>query len=566
MESVAAPMTRAGAWAFLGALAACTGAPPDVERSFVEITAEVGLEPGSGVWPDGTYFLPEIMGPGLALLDYDGDGALDLLQLRVPPPGQLDEPAANRLWRQETGGTFKDVTAEAGLTDTGFAQGVAVADTDNDGDLDLYFANYGRDRFYQNDGDGIFSEATERAGIDDELWSTAATFCDYDRDGWLDLYVVHYLRVDYRGPCRTSSGAPDYCGPATFDGVPGRLYRNDGDGSFTDVTERAGIVPAQGGKRAKGLGVVCLDLTGDALPEIFVANDGEANHLWVNQGDGTFADQAVARGVAVNRHGRAEAGMGVAVGDVDGDRWLDLLVTHLSLENNTLYLGSAKGLFMDRTVEAGMSEDDLPYTGFGCSLFDFDHDGDLDFAVVNGKVRGVLMEEVAQTGPFWERYAEPNLLFENDGAGHFENAAGRAGRFASTMGVSRGLATGDLDGDGDLDLAVSRVDNSLALYRNDVPPPGNHWLLVRARTGKRDAIGAIVRLTAGGRTRLAPILPGASYQSSSDPRAHFGLGTIDGIERIEVQWPDGRLERFPAPAVDREIELQQGSGEPAGDR
>ncbi len=516
--------------------------------------------PAEAPWPAGTYFLPEVMGAGVAFLDYDGDGDLDLLQARMPPPGRAGEPAPKRLYRQEPGGVFADVTRQARLSDTAFGQGLAVADADNDGDVDLYFANYGRDSFWLNAGDGTFRDATARAGIADERWSAAATFCDYDRDGWLDLYVVRYLRVDYRGPCRASSGAPDYCGPATFDGVADSLYRNAGDGTFTDVSAAAGILPADGGRKAKGLGVVCLDLSGDGWPDFFVANDGEANHLWVNRRDGTFVEQGVERGVAVNRHGRAEASMGVAVGDVEGNGRLDLLLTHLSLENNTLYSGGA-GTFADRTVEAGMTEHDLPYTGFGCALFDFDHDGDLDFAVANGKVRGVTMESLAPAASFWERYAEPNQLFANDGAGRFADAAAEAGPFSAAVEVSRGLAVGDVDADGDLDLAVSNADNSLRIYRNDAPPPGSHWLLVRALAGKRDALGAIVSVTAGGRRRSAVVLPGASYQSSHDPRAHFGLGGAGFVDGIEVSWPDGRVERFPAGPADRELVLRSGAGE-----
>jgi hypothetical protein len=542
------------------ALPACRGGSPPRptpgDPLLVEITAEVGLEPGPA-WPDGTYFLPEITGPGIALVDFDGDGDLDLLQARMPPPGQPRAAAPNRFLRRNADGVFVDVTEQSGLGDPGFGQGIAVGDVDNDGDPDVYFANFGRDAFYRNQGDGTFTDETALAGIADERWSSAATFCDYDRDGDLDLYVVHYLNIDYGRGCRSSSGIEDYCGPGSFDGQADTLYRNDGKGIFTDVTDPAGIRATKGGKLAKGLGVVCLDLTGDGWPDIYVANDGEANQLWVGRPDGSFTDEAIMRGLAVNRHGKPEASMGLAVGDVDRDGHLDLLSTHLAAENNTLYLGG-RILFRDRTVESGMTGHDLSLTGFGCALFDLEHDGDLDLAVVNGRVG---LDEPRPSDPFWLRYAEPNLLFRNDGTGRFVDASGEAGRFASTIEVSRGLALGDLDGDGDLDLVVSHVDNSLRVYRNEAPPAGAHWLSVRALTGPRDALGSRVTLVLGQRRLVGPILFNSSYQSASDPRAHFGLGTTDTVDYLEVVWPDGQRERFPVPEVDRAIEVHQGSGE-----
>jgi hypothetical protein len=546
------------------ALAACrgNGAPagpdePPAETVLREITAEVGLEQDAIPWPDGTFFIPEITGPGVALFDYDNDGDLDLLHSRVPPPGRPKEPAPNRMYRYDPTGVFVDVTAASGLGDAGFGQGIAIGDVDNDGDQDVYFANYGRDSFYRNDGDGTFTEDTDAAGFDGDHWSSSATFCDYDRDGHLDLYVVHYLRVDYGSGCRTSSGVEDYCGPGSFDGQPDTLYRNNGDGTFRDVTDAAGIRTTQGGKQAKGLGVVCLDLTGDAWPDIYVANDGEANQFWVGKPDGTFADQSVMRGVAVNRHGKPEASMGLVVGDVNRDGYLDLLSTHLTAENNTLYLGG-KILFRDRTVESGMPEHDLSYTGFGCGLFDLEHDGDLDLAVANGNV---ALEGPPPAGGFWKRYAQQNLLFRNDGTGRFVNASAEAGRFASRVEISRGLALGDLDADGDLDLVVSNTDNSLRVYRNEAPPPGSHWLLVRALTGSRDALGASVTVVTGGRRLIAPVLANSSYQSAGDPRVHFGLGATDAVDHVELLWPDGQRERFAVAGVDREIEVRQGSGE-----
>ena len=562
------PLRRASALSLLCAMGCTIGCAPQDDPApvtavptraapLIEVTVELGLASNGAAWPDGSYFLPEITGPGVALFDHDGDGDLDLYQVRVAPPGHLDEPAPNRLFEQQPDGTFVDVTERAGVGDSGFGQGVAVGDVDNDGDLDLFVANYDADAFYLNNGDGTFRVATDEAGFEGERWSSSATFCDYDRDGYLDLYVTHYVKVDYEGSCRTSSGLPEYCGPETFNGEPDRLYHNNGDGTFSDVTRAAGIrLPHP--EEAKGLGVVCLDLTGDDWADIYVANDGEANQLWVNRGDGTFVDQSLVRGVAFNRHGKAEASMGIGVGDFNRDGALDLFLTHLTQENNTLYMSGYGRLFMDRTVESGLSLHDLMHTGFGTGFFDLDHDGDLDLAVANGEVR----RDPTDTGGggFWSHYAEPNLLFKNIGLGRFDKVRGGEDPFAARVEVSRALAFGDLDGDGDLDLVFSNIDNSLRVYRNDAPPAGNRWVIVRALTGLRDAIGARVTVNSGDRVYVAAVLAGYSYQSSSDPRAHFGLGTADRIERIEVTWPDGSREQFGGFAVDREIVVTQGSG------
>jgi hypothetical protein len=553
----------------LGLVAGCGGSPPPAPATggepasrpsagpqlLTEITGELGL-PEPQPWPDGTFFVPEIMGPGLALFDHDGDGDLDLLQARVPRPGERGTTSPNRLYEQLDDGSFRDSTEQTGLGDTGFGQAIATGDIDNDGDTDVYVANFGHDALYENNGAGGFREVTTPSGIAGEHWSTAATFCDYDRDDDLDLFVVHYLRIDYAGGCRTDSGVDDYCGPGSFDGQADTLYRNDGEGRFTDVTETAGIRSVEGGRRAKGLGVVCLDLTGDGRPDIYVANDGEANQFWVGRPDGSFVDEAIMRGVAINRHGRPEASMGLTVGDVDGDGQLDLLSTHLAGENNTLYMGGGT-LFRDQTAESGMVGDDRGLTGFGCGFFDLELDGDLDLAVVNGDVR-IDSDQASEI--FWNRYSEPNLLFRNDGTGRFANVSDRTGSFASTVETTRGLAFGDLDGDGDLDFVTSNVDNTLRAYRNDAPPPGTHWLIVRALTGRRDALSAVVTVTAGARAFVAPVLANASYQSASDPRAHFGLGSADTVEHVDVLWPDGSRERFTVDGVDREIVLRRGTG------
>ena len=522
---------------------------------FTEITSDSQLNDDPAPLPDGTYSLPEIMGGGVSIFDYDNDGDLDLLQIVCPPPGKPDRRAPNRLYRQLPDGTYRNVASAAGLDDPGYGQGAAVGDTDNDGDLDVYVTNFGRDTFYLNNGDGTFVDATVTAGFSGDHWSSSAAFFDYDRDGDLDLYVVRYLLFDSGVTCRSRNDRTVYCGPQSFEGVLDALYRNNGDGSFSDVTAAVGIAAP-----GKGLGVVCADLTEDGWVDIYVANDQEANHLWVNNGDGTFTDEAVMRGVAFNAYGEAEASMGVTVGDVNGDGRLDLFMTHLRDETNTLYTATEYGIFVDTSEASGLAAVDRGYTGFGCGFFDYDNDGDLDLALVNGAVRRGSKFSGANVGEFWNLYAEPNLLFQNNGSGVFTHVSALAGAFANQVEVSRGLAFGDVDLDGDVDLVVGNL-NGMRVFRNDAPPPGNHWLRVRAMDGNRDAIGAEVTVVTADAEFVGLILPGYSYLGSSQIAAHFGLGTTEIIESIEVKWQDGSRERFKPLGIDQELTLRKGSGD-----
>jgi hypothetical protein len=524
---------------------------------FEDVTAELGLPYPEEPPADGAYYLPEMMQGGLGLFDYDGDGDLDLLHVRAPLPGGDGTSISNRLYRQEEDGRFVDVTREAGLERRGFGQGLAIGDVDNDGDPDVYITNYGPDDFYLNDGDGSFTRATERAGFSGNRWSTAAAFIDYDGDGFQDLFLVHYVKFDPTRRCADPRDRREYCGPWTYRGRPDKLYRNRGDGTFEDVTAAAGIVLPEQGTRSTGLGTVCTDLTGDGLPDFFVANDLQSNQLWVNRGDGTFSEEGLLRGVATNEYGHPEASMGVTAGDVNGDGELDVFMTHLWQENNRLFLGGAQ--FADASVESKLALHDLERTGWGCGFFDFDHDGDLDLAVANGGVRRRPPIDGGPSG-MWAEYAEPNQLFENDGAGGFVLADELAGSFASDVEVSRGLALGDLDEDGDLDLIVSGIDNTLHVFRNNAPAEGTHWAMVRALTRGRDALGAQVRIRAGALELCTPVLPASSYLSSCDPRAHFGLGANETIDSIEVLWPDGSREEFGSAEVDRVITVRQGEG------
>jgi hypothetical protein len=446
---------------------------------------------------------------------------------------------------------------EGGLGDPGYGNGAAVGDVDGDGDVDVYVANVGRDSLFLNGGSGVFQNTTERSGIRDEAWSSAAVFLDHDRDGDLDLYVVHYVVIDPTRVCRPRADAPrEYCGPGRYQSVPDTLYRNRGDGTFEDVSKAAGIVHSRA-----GLGVVCADLTGDGWVDIYVANDRQPNLLYVNRRDGTFADEALERGLALSGAGNVEASMGVALGDVNADSAIDILVTNLAGETATLYIGSPRWMFEDHSTAAGLGAATLKSTGWGCGFADLDNDGDLDLPIVNGRIERGAVHPGASLGPFWSAYAEPNQLFLNDGTGKFTEAARRGGPFTSGTELGRALAFGDLDGDGDLDLVTASLSDRLRIFRNDAP--ARHWLRVRAVTGKRDALGAVVTLEVGGTRRSRHVLSAYSYAAASEAVAHFGLGESPEVSLLEVSWPDGAIERFPPPRVDRLVTVRRGEGTPA---
>jgi hypothetical protein len=530
---------------------------------FTDVTASLGFERSSEPWPDGKFLTPETTPGGVAVFDFDGDGRLDIYQVCHCASGSFTDRAPNRLFRQQEDGTFEEVPGAAGLDEPGFGHGVAVGDIDNDGDLDVFVTNFGPNAMFLNQGDGQFVDVTATAGIAGDHWSSSAGFFDYDRDGDLDLYVANFAIFDETKKCHNSNDAndPNYCGPHEFDGLVDTLYRNNGDGTFSDVTTEAGITLP-----GRGWGVALADVTGDGWCDVYVANDEEPAQLWVNQQDGTFEEEAVLRGCAFNADGRVEAGMGVGIADIDGDQRLDLFKTHLSGETNTLYLSSGSSdLYTDGTTAARMGTTDRPYTGWGCGFFDFDHDGDLDVAVANGRVTTGIVAPGSPLGPFWSRFAEPNLLFAGDGDGRFENVSSQAGAFGREPLVSRGLALADLDDDGDLDLVVQHVDNRLRIYRNDAPLAGTHWLMVQPKTGLRDAYGAQVTIEAGGQKVLRLAHPTYSYLASSDPRAHFGLGSVEQIDALTVDWPSGRRERFDPPAVDRTVVVNEGEGEAVED-
>lgn len=532
---------------------------------FVEITAEVGLDFVHQTGADGGLHLQEVMSSGCALFDYDNDGDLDIYLTN----GAFDlgktqnaNGPANQLYRQEADGRFVNVTNESGLGDRGYGMGVAIGDIDNDGDADVYVTNYGPDHLYRNRGDGTFEDITTAAGIAVDGWSASAGFVDYDRDGFLDLYVTRYLKYRPNNECFDLTGRRTYCGPKPFRPVPDVLLHNNGDGTFTDVTEQAGLSQVFG----HGLGVVFHDFNADGWLDIYVANDGDANQLWINQQDGTFRDEALFQGVALNWHGVGEAGMGVVLADFDNDLDFDLFMTHLRAESNTLYRNEGVGRgFTDATATCGLGPSSVAYTGFGTAAFDADLDGDLDLMVANGRVAyGDLLEGV-EIPPPWDILAEPNLFYLNDGTGSFELIAEPVASLCGRVEISRALAAGDIDNDGDIDLLLTNGQGRARLFRNDVPRRGN-WLTIRALdpTLGRDAIGARVTVHCGARRFVRTIGRCFSYLSSNDPRAHFGLGQVERVDRINVVWPDGTSEDFSGVAVDREVKLVRGKGERPG--
>ncbi len=517
----------------------------------------------------GELLFPEMMGGGVAVFDADADGDLDLYFVSgAPRLGRSGAPgdSVNRLFLQGADGLYVDATDDSGLGDPGFGTGVAIGDVNNDGHEDVFVANFGPDRLFLGQGDGTFVDVTDTAGIAatgeaDDDWSTSAAFCDVDRDGHLDLYVVRYVVFDRNVRCTDKAGRREYCGPDNFVDRTDVLLHNRGDGTFRDISSQAGIDVVTGA----GLGIVCVDLDDDGWPDIYVANDGDPNQLWINQGVGadggvTFIDDALIMGSSVNASGLEEAGMGVVAADFDNDLDFDLFLTHLRDETNTFYRNLGSGLgFEDQTTQVGLAAESTPYTGFGTAPVDIDLDGDLDLIIANGRVKQGEPLTEALPAP-WNVYAEPNLLYLNDGDSfHLANEAAAA--FASAIEVSRGLATGDLDGDGDLDLVLSNIESPARLYRAE--PPRAHWLLVDTIDPRlnRRAIGARVTVSSGELHQVRTVQGAMGYLSASDPRAHFGLGGLGSPVTVVVRWPDGLEETFEDIAVDQAIVLRRGEGQ-----
>jgi len=566
---------------------------------FLDVTESSGLDFVHWTGATGDYHFPEITGAGGALLDFDNDGDLDVFLVQGAMLGRGKTPAesilppaegallSDRLFRndltQSPAGPvlrFTDVTREAGFAaEAEHGMGAAAGDFDGDGWVDLYVTNAGPNRLWRNRGDGTFEDVTERAGAGDSRWSVPAAFFDAEGDGDLDLYVGNY--VDYQPAknvrCLGNNGLRDYCSPASYPPLPDRLLRNRGDGTFADATAAAGLDKAFG----PGLGIAVSDFDGDGRLDLYVANDGAANQLWMQQADGTFRDEALLRGCALNADGKAEAGMGTDAADFDGDGDDDLFITHLDHETNTLYVNDGDGFFHDASIASGLGMASWKQTGFGTGLFDYDNDGRLDVLVTNGAVYSIEAQRRAgELLPF----RQPDQLFHNlgpapagtpgaaAGAWRFEEVSERAGTAFQRSDVGRGALFGDLDQDGDTDVVLVNNSGAARVLLNQVGA-ANGWIGLRAlvpgrgEAAWRDGLGSRVEVRAGreGTANAAPpvvrrVRTDGSYASSQDPRVLVGLGSYRGPADVLVTWPDGRRERFADLASGRYHTLRQGTG------
>ena len=532
---------------------------PDGAR-FEDVTAAAGIRFRHVNGATGQKFILETLGSGVCVFDYDGDGLQDIYFVqsgRLPgftPKG----PLRSALYRNLGHGRFEDVTEKAGVGGPDrYGFGCVAGDVDGDGDRDLYVTYYGPNVLYRNNGDGTFTDATNRSGAANGLWATSASLADADGDGDLDLYVANYVAFDEANNLYCGENRPGYrtvCHPRNFDPQPDAFYRNRGDGTFEDVSKRAGIVDTTG----KGLGVVFGDYDGDGDQDIYVANDDTPNFLWRNRGDGTFEEVAQYAGTALSEDGVPQAGMGTDMADYDNDGLLDIFVTNLSEETNELYHNDGHGLFSDRSFVSGLGSPSLLDLGFGTFFFDADNDGDLDVFVANGHIIDNI-GLYSDTITFEQRAA----LYRNLGGDRFERLAYPAAAPLGGLYVGRGAVPFDYDDDGDEDIVLTQNDRPAHLLRNE-GTPGRHWVTITLAGAppNRDAIGAFVTLEAGGARQVRYARTGMSYLSQGDRRLHFGLGSAATIDRVIVRWPgrSGFREEFAALPVDRFVTLEQGKG------
>jgi len=479
------------------------------------------------------------MGSGAVFFDFNNDGYVDIFLVNSGSlvDKQVSSEAQSRLYRNNGDGTFTDVTSESGIVVRGYGMGACAADYDNDGWEDLYITAFGQNALYHNNRDGTFIDVSAKAGVDLNSWSTSCAFGDINNDGYVDLFVTNYVDFSLHNNKYCGDyvrGVRAYCHPNVYNGLSDKLYRNNGDGTFSDVTRKAGIET----KLGKGLGVVFGDYNNDGLIDIFVANDSVPNFLFANQGDGTFKEIALWAGVAVNGNGSPGAGMGIDVGDYDNDGWLDLFVTHLDLEAHTLYHND-HGIFLD-SYESGVGQPSLPFVGFGTAFFDYDNDGLLDLVAANGNVL-----DNASNFRQSASYTQRKLLFHNEGKGVFKEVGLSSGAAFTVQMVGRGLAVGDIDNDGSMDLLVSNNGQRPELLHNEVGD-GNNAILIRTvgRKSNRDGVGARLKLSIGTQTEMREVKAGSSYLSQSDLRVHFGLGKAERADLLEVRWPSGIVDRM----------------------
>jgi hypothetical protein len=536
---------------------------------FLDITRQAGLDKfhhRSGS-PEKSTIL-DAPGSGVALLDYDNDGWLDIYLLNGSTAAAMkgkEAPPRAMLFHNNHDGTFTDVTEKAGVANERWGFGVAVADYDNDGWPDIYVANYGKNRLYHNNHDGTFTDVAEKAGITLGGWSTGPTWGDYDHDGLLDLFVPGYVKHDLDRPVLAGkNGVPEgacqyrgvnvFCGPMGFLGESDHLFHNNGDGTFSDVSVKAGVADREG---RYGFASLFVDLDDDGWLDLVVANDSTPNYLYRNRHDGTFEDVSYLSGFAVNEEGRAQASMGIGVGDYNRDGKLDLFITTFSDDYKTLYRNDGDLNFTDISFRAGLGNPTIPFLAWGAGFLDFDNDGLLDIFIANGHVYPVA--DRTEWGTTW---AERPQLFRNLDGSRFQEVPPATGSGLAVIVSARGAAFGDLFNDGHIDVVLNNIDAPPTLLRNVVKSE-NHWLtlkLVGGPKSQRDAIGAKVFLTAGAVRQRADVFSGGSYASTSDPRVHFGLGAATKIEKLEIRWPSGAVEEIAIPAIDRILTAVEGKG------
>ncbi len=504
------------------------------------------------------YYL-ETMGTGVGWIDYDQDGLMDLffVQSAATDLYKPAHPLRSALYHNNGDGTFTDVTEKAGVGGEGhYGQGVAVGDFDNDGYPDLYVTGYGRAIFYHNNGNGTFTDVTAKAGLADEGgWSTSAGWFDYDKDGWLDLVVTNYIEWSPKNNLWCGEHRPgyrSYCHPGNYKGQRIKLYHNNHDGTFTDVSDASGV----GKPEAKGMGVVLADFNNDGWPDIAVANDSWPNFLFINKHNGTFDDVSLVSGLAASEDGKYEAGMGIDAADVDGDGWQDVYITHLDFELNRLYRNSQDGTFTDETFRSRIGNKAVLLSGVAMKFLDYDNDGWNDILQLNG----AMLDNVAlYHGEV--SYKEPLLMYRNLGKGQFDKVSESLGADFMRPIVGRGLATADYDNDGDIDIVTNNRGDPPSLLRND-GGNANHWLTVQliGTKSNRDGIGAALTMKSEGFVQVEQAKGGMSYMSANDPRIHFGLGKRTKIESLEITWPSGQKDRLQNIAIDQIITVKEGAG------
>ena len=528
---------------------------PPASVQFNDITSPSGITFKHALSPEKKY-IAESMSGGVALFDYDNDGYLDIYFVNSLTVELLKENKKTRsvLYRNNHDGTFSDVTDKARVGDVGWGMGCAVGDFNNDGFDDLYVTSIGPDHLFKNNGNGTFTDVTQKAGVSDPRFSTGAAFIDYDNDGKLDLFVTNYVGFDINnlptfgeGPTCQFKGVPVQCGPRGLPGAGDSLFHNNGDGTFTDVSKKAGVADARG---YYGLDVVGSDFDGDGWIDIFVANDSTPNFLYHNNGNGTFSEIGFESGTALDKNGNEQGCMGVTLGDYDHDGLLDLFITNFDDEYNVLYRNAGRGSFVDVSYDAGVAMNSLPYVGWGTKFFDYDNDGWLDIFIANGHAY-----------PQRDRYRQRKLLHKNNRDGTFSEVAAQVGSALMEERASRGTAFGDIDNDGDVDIVVNDLDSAPQFLRNDGGNK-NNWIIVKTIGTKsnRNGIGARVKVVSGDLTQLDEVRSGGSYLSQNDLKLHFGLEKRTSVDLIQVRWPSGAVDTLTNVKVNRVVTVKEGKG------